>query len=148
MARVTIRSLSGEELAPVARLEAEVFSYPRTPEQMIAEAEDGLHETLAAFDGEGALCGYVSLMHVLDEGTLTFIAVTEEARRKGIGNALLSALEERASSLALSFISLEVRESNLPAISMYEKNGFVRTGSMKNYYSGPKENALILTKTF
>jgi ribosomal-protein-alanine N-acetyltransferase len=48
----------------------------------------------------------------------------------------------------LSFISLEVRESNSPAISLYEKFGFLVEGKRKNFYSVPTEDALIMTKRF
>jgi hypothetical protein len=44
------------------------------------------------------------------------------------------------------FITLEVRESNLPAIELYEKSGFERMGIRKNFYSNPAENAIVMRK--
>jgi ribosomal-protein-alanine N-acetyltransferase len=41
---------------------------------------------------------------------------------------------------------LEVRESNIPAISLYKKNGFETDGMRKNFYSSPSENAILMTK--
>ena len=48
----------------------------------------------------------------------------------------------------LSFISLEVRTSNIKAISLYEKFGYKTEGVRKNFYDDPREDALIMTKRF
>ena len=53
-----------------------------------------------------------------------------------------------AGDISLSFISLEVRESNLAAISLYEKLGFKVEGKRKNFYRDPQEDGLIMTKRF
>ena len=61
---------------------------------------------------------------------------------------VLRALEQRARALRLSFLTLEVRESNAAAVALYEKHGFHRVGLRRNYYERPKEDALIMTKYF
>ena len=43
-------------------------------------------------------------------------------------------------------IALEVRESNAPAIAIYEKNGFESVGIRKNFYSDPKENGIVMIR--
>ena len=98
-------------------------------------------------DGPEVL-GYVGLSHILDEGYISNVAVAEKARRQGIADTLLARLDTVAAEYALSFISLEVRESNLPAIRLYEKNGYEKTGMIPNCYTLPKENALVMTKTY
>ena len=65
----------------------------------------------------------------------------------GVGDAIVKALCKKAEELG-EFISLEVRTSNTNAISLYEKNGFIKAGVRKNFYSDPREDGLILTKTF
>ena len=102
---------------------------------------------LSALDDMGAVMGYVGLMFVLDEGYISNVAVAPEFRRCGIADALISALIEREKK-ALAFLTLEVRESNIPAISLYAKHGFITVGSRKNYYDRPKENALLMTLFF
>ena len=88
-------------------------------------------------------------MHtVLDECYIANIAVKNKFRRRGIGEAILDSAEKEALSNNCSFISLEVRVSNAPAISLYEKRGYISQGQRKNFYSNPTENALIMTKTF
>ena len=95
-----------------------------------------------------SILGYAGLQIVLDEGYVTNIAVTKTARGKGIGKALVEALVNLSKNKNLAFISLEVRESNLPAISLYKKFGFEDKGKRKAFYSNPTEDAIIMTKEF
>ena len=68
------------------------------------------------------------------------------ARRMHAGDALMDGLENFSGDKELSFITLEVRESNSPAVALYAKHGFAPAGLRKDYYMSPKENALIMTK--
>ncbi|MGI5985837.1 MAG: ribosomal protein S18-alanine N-acetyltransferase [Oscillospiraceae bacterium] len=102
---------------------------------------------LAAVDDNDSVMGYVGLMFVLDEGYISNIAVAPEYRRRGIAGSLIKALVERTKN-KLAFLTLEVRESNAPAISLYKKHGFKAVGLRKNYYEKPKENALLMTLFF
>ena len=92
------------------------------------------------------MLGYVGMMFVLDEGYISNVAVAPAFRRRGIADALIAELLRRADALSLSFVTLEVREHNIPAISLYENNGFVRVGLRKNYYQKPCENAVLMTR--
>ena len=83
---------------------------------------------------------------VLDEGYIANLAVKKAYRRQGVAEALLSKVIETAKENNLSFVSLEVRESNTPAIKLYEKFRFSKQGVRKDFYRSPKENGLILTK--
>ena len=71
-----------------------------------------------------------------------------EYRNQGIATALLTKLNDLAALENLSFISLEVRTSNIKAISLYEKFGYKTEGVRKNFYDDPKEDAFIMTKRF
>jgi ribosomal-protein-alanine N-acetyltransferase len=83
---------------------------------------------------------------VLDEGNITNIAVEKSYRRKNGGRMLVQAIVNEANARKLSFLTLEVRLSNLPAIKLYESCGFARVGLRKNYYEHPREDALLMTK--
>ena len=76
---------------------------------------------------------------VADDAELVFVVTDEVYKRKGYGKILLT---ESIKQLGLPCV-LEVRESNTPAIKLYEKLGFEFLGARKNFYSNPKENALI-----
>ena len=130
----------------IEEIEKLCFSVPWTRDQLCSQLHDAQHECIAALDGEDNVLGYVGMMCVLDEGYISNVAVAPEARRQGIADALIARLEEICGMLALSFVSLEVRAGNAPAIALYEKHGFRRVGLRKNYYERPREDALIMTK--
>jgi ribosomal-protein-alanine acetyltransferase len=96
----------------------------------------------------GELLGYVGISCILDEGYITNIAVYPKHRKKGVATALIKRVFDLADEIELSFVSLEVRESNFGAISLYEKMGFKKEGLRKNFYRDPQENACIMTKRF
>lgn len=133
-------------LERLEELEKACFSMPMTRTQLESQLPDSRHIFLVAENAAGTVQGYVGMLYVLDEGYISNVAVAPEQRRKGIADALLRELLRRAEDLSLAFVSLEVRESNAPAAALYEKHGFLPVGKRKNYYSLPREDAIIMTK--
>jgi ribosomal-protein-alanine N-acetyltransferase len=133
-------------LEALEALEKRCFSLPWTEEMLLSQLPDDSHEFLAAESDSGELLGYVGMMCVLDEGYIANVAVSPEYRRQGIGDLLIEKLLERAALRELSFVTLEVREHNEPAIALYRKHGFSPVGLRKNYYEAPVENAVLMTK--
>ena len=104
-------------------------------------------DILVAEEG-GYRLGYLAFSRVLDEGSVDNVCTAPEHRRHGVGDALMTAAEGLAAEYELSSITLEVRESNAPALALYEKHGFVQEGRRKDYYTDPREDALLLTRRF
>lgn len=143
---VTVSQIEHRHIKEIARLEKECFSTPWS-EQTIEDAfKTGTRFFVAQKDN--SVLGYVGISAILDEGYITNVAVFPEARQQGVASALLNSLFKFAKENSLSFISLEVRESNNAAISLYQKFGFKTEGKRKNFYSAPQEDALIMTKRF
>lgn len=134
-----------EHIDDIAELEKQCFSIPWTSEQLASQLTDNMHICLAAVDGEGRTVGYVGLMYVLDEGYISNVAVAPAHRREGIGGMLLDTLRERAKEKGLAFLTLEVRQTNEPAKSLYKKHGYVEVGLRKGYYTKPTEDAILMT---
>ena len=134
-----------EHLDDILLMEQQCFSVPWTHEQLMAQLSDFMHIFLAAEDEKGRAVGYAGLMYVLDEGYISNVAVSPDRRREGIADMLLTELYERAKAKKLSFLTLEVRESNIPAQSLYKKHGYTEVGRRKDYYSRPKEDAVLMT---
>lgn len=91
---------------------------------------------------------YAGMTVIAGEANLTNIAVLPEERQKGLGEKLLAHLLEACAKKKFSLITLEVRKSNFPAISLYSRFGFETEGERKKYYSDNGEDALIMTKRF
>ena len=94
---------------------------------------------------DGRTAGYVGCQTVLDEGYITNVAVSPDFRRQGIARALIAELTAKAGENKLAFVTLEVRESNAPAIALYTGAGFAPVGKRKNFYSNPTKNAVLMT---
>ena len=136
---------SSEHVGQLEGLERQCFSLPWTKEQLESQLPDEQHCFLIALEEERVL-GYVGMMHVLDEGYIGNVAVRPAYRRRGIAGALLQALETLGREKALSFLTLEVRAGNAPAIALYEKNGYACVGRRPDYYDHPREDAILMTK--
>ncbi len=127
----------------IALLEKECFSQPWSENAILESLSNNTFFTV--FEEKGIISGYAGLQIVLNEGYITNIAVTKSSRGKGIGKALVDELKNIARLKKLDFITLEVRKSNITAISLYEKSGFKPKGFRKNFYSTPTEDAIIMT---
>jgi ribosomal-protein-alanine N-acetyltransferase len=96
---------------------------------------------------DGIVLGYIGSQSVLGESDMMNVAVHPDHRRRGIGEMLVNALSRDLKERGNVCLTLEVRDSNVPAIALYEKLGFTQVGLRKNYYRNPKEDALILRKS-
>jgi len=136
-----------EELLPqIQQIEQHSFSVPWTEAMLRMQLSPDSHVFLTA-EAEDGVIGYVGMLYVLDEGYISNVAVHPSFRRQGAADALLDALETRARALKLSFLTLEVREHNAPAVALYEKHGYRVVGRRRNYYEKPTEDALLMTLT-
>lgn len=142
-----ILPMTEEHIKAIAGIEQECFSDPWSEDALRSElTNEGAHFFTAVKNGEVA--GYMGMHMVLDECYIANVAVKPSYRRQGIAESLLYTAEKTAKDKNCSFISLEVRVSNIPAINLYKKRGYISQGERKNFYSHPTENALIMTKTF
>ena len=140
--------MTAAHLPQVAALEKVCFPADPWSEELFRVALECPDTALLAAEKEdGGVLGYAVLSAVLDEGSLDNIAVAPYCRRQGVADALLSALTDFGRG-RLSVLFLEVRSSNLPAITLYQKHGFVPVGRRKNYYETPREDALLMTLDF
>lgn len=126
-------------------IETECFSHPWSKQSLEEEFSNETSLFLVAKE-ENEVIGYIGMSIVIDEGYIFNVAVRESHRNKGVATALINELVTYGKKNNFSFITLEVRESNLPAISLYSKFGFIKAGERKDYYSNPKENAILMTK--
>lgn len=134
-------------LKDIAAIERLCFSTPWSEAMLEEELYNDMASFVVAEADNGRVLGYAGLHVVLDEGYIDNVAVRPEFRRQGIAAALLETFL-RFGQAHLAFLTLEVRESNAPAIALYAKHGFAQAGRRKGYYTAPKEDAILMTLEF
>lgn len=142
MSTLSIRRATADDSKNIAVLERECFCDPWS--------EDGISDTIRTEGGifliaerSSSAVGYIGATTVLDECSITNICITKSERGKGYARALLSAMKNKCKQAGIRCIFLEVRRSNLPAVTLYESSGYVLCGERRGFYSHPKEDALI-----
>jgi len=140
-----IETMKPSHVAQIAQMEKICFSDPWSERSIASELDNKLAFWLVALEGE-TVAGYIGSQTVMDETDMMNVAVHPDFRRKGIAEALVTALVENLKQQGSHCLTLEVRASNAPAIALYEKLGFAEIGRRKNYYRNPREDALILRK--
>lgn len=143
--KTNIVPMAQRHIAAVAALEAICFSDPWSERSVASELENPLSLWLIA-EQDGAAVGYIGSQTVIDESDMMNVAVSPDCRRQGIAQLLIETLCAELSKRGSNSLALEVRQSNAPAIALYEKLGFTLAGVRPNYYHNPRENALILKK--
>ena len=136
-----------DHVSQVAELEKICFSDPWSENSITYELTNPLSLWLVAVEGD-KVAGYVGSQSVMGESDMMNVAVHPDFRRQGVAEKLVLELVAALASEGNHCLTLEVRASNVSAISLYEKLGFAQIGLRKNYYRNPKEDALILRKEF
>lgn len=132
-------------IAQIAELERMCFSMPWSERSIESELNNPLSLWIVAVDGD-KVTGYVGSQSVMGESDMMNVAVLPQYRRYGIGQELVCRLIDILRSKGNYCLTLEVRVTNEPAIRLYDKLGFTQVGRRPNYYSNPREDALILRK--
>lgn len=137
-----------EELPAVLAVCAATPTAPHWPEfewrrlLVVCQAEPGRRAAWVA-SGLGELHGFAVASRVMDVAELESVVVAPGHRRQGVGGALVQAAIAWAGISGAHRLLLEVRTSNHPALSLYERFGFTRDGLRPRYYRNPDEDAVL-----
>jgi ribosomal-protein-alanine N-acetyltransferase len=141
------RLASKEDLDGVLAIEEASFNNPTTREWYEGELKRPEVCFIYVLRTEGhPVAGFCAFWLVAEQAHINNLAVLPELRGRGLGTELLRAISDEARGLGASLLTLEVRESNVPARRLYERAGFYQDGVRKNYYTNPIEDALILSR--
>lgn len=143
MPDIQIASLA--DAAGISVIEERCFSRPWS-EKSISDLIQNTYSLVIVLRENGICTGYTGAILIADDCEITNIAVLPEFRRHGAASELLSRLISEAKERGAECLILEVRESNVAAMTLYENFGFIPEGRRKNYYTAPTEDAIILKK--
>ena len=141
-----IRRMQLADVDAVWEIEKQVQSHPWTRSQF-EDAVESYQSTV--IEHHQKVVGFCLMQPVLDEANLLLMAIDPQVQGKGLGSQILADAIERLGDQCVQ-IFLEVRESNQPAIALYEKLDFHQIDVRKNYYpkvQGGKENAIIMVRS-
>lgn len=138
-------ALTEAHIPSVAALERLCFAEPWSESALkLLCHRTGLGVVIPPEAGEDTARAYGGMTFVLDEGSITNIAVRPDLRRTGLGRAVVTALLDRARESSVVDVFLEVRVSNEPALALYRSLGFETVGTRKNFYKLPTEDAFVM----
>lgn len=145
MSKVNIRPMNIDDTLQVYNIEKTIFSLPWSQKSFMEACQKPENIYLVALI-EGQVVGYCGMWTVMEEGNITNMAVACQHRKKGIAFLLMKEMERIAAPKGITAFFLEVRESNVNAIKLYEKMEYKSIGIRKNFYEKPVENAIIMSK--
>jgi len=144
MADLRIRRMTMLDVPAVAALEAASFPQPWSRQAFEYEMRENPVARYLVAERAGQLLGFAGAHLIFEEGHITNVVVARSVRGQGLGRALMDALMQYAANLGARYLTLEVRESNQAAISLYSSLGFIRVGVRRGYYQDNREDALLM----
>jgi [ribosomal protein S18]-alanine N-acetyltransferase len=139
-----LRRLELEDLDEIERIEKASYPTPWSRAMFASELAKQSSRSIAAVTPEGTLVGYLVLSRYVDAWHVMNVAVDPAHRRSGIASAMLERLFDETHDDVERGYTLEVRVSNVGAISLYERFGFVSRGIRRGYYTDNREDAVIM----
>ena len=137
--------MTEDDLTSVVEIEKLCFSDPWSKQSFAEGIKNGYQKYFVALESE-KIIGYIALFHIFEEGEVLNLATLPTERNKGIASTLLDYSFDLLKSLGVDRVTLEVRESNKAARSLYEKYGFSPISVRKKYYTLPVEDGIVMEK--
>ena len=141
-----IRKMQEEDLTQIMELENELFSSPWPRHEYLYEMKKNPFSHLYVLEEEGEIVGYYDYWILYDQAQIATIGVMKKKQRQGYAQKMMDEITSSCAKAGCETLSLEVRVSNIPAITFYEKNGFVKVNVRKNYYEDNHEDAYLMVK--
>lgn len=140
-----IEDMLDEHLDDVLSIERLAYPYPWSRSMFISSLSS--KDVCLVLVADHKLVGYAIINYILDEAHLLNICINPEFKSMGLGRLLLRELVSMAVDKKSVMFFLEVRRSNIHAISLYFSEGFNEVGVRPNYYPSDKgrEDAILMT---
>jgi ribosomal-protein-alanine N-acetyltransferase len=126
-----------DDLDSIMQIEPTIYSHPWTR----GNFRDSLNSGYSAWVLEditlgktSEMIGYALMMRVLDEAHLLNLSIAKPQQKRGLGRYLLERMIAIAKNHKATNMFLEVRPSNISAISLYENMGFCEISVRRGYY--------------
>lgn len=142
--KIDIRYMELSDVDAVHVLEEKCFTTPWSKDSFVQELSSNKLARYMVLLLDDEIVAYGGFWIIVDEAHITNIAVNPEKRRLGLGKKLVQGMIDEIIKLGMENVTLEVRDSNIPARNLYAGFGFTDAGRRPNYYQSPKEDAIIM----
>ena len=144
--RFFIRRMKEDDLPAVRTIEALSFSNPWSDSTFLGEIQNTpvSFPLVVVRKPSDKVIGYIIYWHIREDVQVNNIAVHPGCRGLGLGEAMMRYVIAKSREAAATFLTLEVRQSNTPALTLYKKLGFGIVGTRKSYYTNPDEDAWVM----
>ena len=132
------------DLDAVLAIEHAVFSSPWPRDAFIRDLDINPHAYCRVLADGAEICGYIDYWVIHDEAHIATVATHPQRLRRGLAEKLMRAGIADMRRRGVGIITLEVRQSNVPAQEMYRKLGFRALGIRKQYYQDNREDAVVM----
>jgi ribosomal-protein-alanine N-acetyltransferase len=146
-----MRQLSPRDVDGAVALDREAYPSPGlwTQEQYLEEIERPRGFAVGVLDeASDRMLAMLFMAVVLDEAMITNLAVSHQARGRGLATRLLDTAVADGRRAGVRLFVLEVRKANRVARALYESRGFVQAGTRRGYYHNPRDDASVLLLRF
>lgn len=141
---LNLRRAELRDVRTIRAIDRQSYPTPWSEGWTIAQVTDPARVHLVA-ERDFVVIGHGGLIFLGDQAHVATLAVAPDARRQGIGDALMDELKLQARNRGYDEVTLEVRASNAVAIALYERHSLTVLGRRKGYYADTGEDALIMT---
>ncbi len=145
---VHLREADERDMPGLLRLEEDCFGSERFPTEVLRAflVREDAFAVVAVENDEIVGSAMCMISQDMGEGKIASIAVLRKARGSGIGSALLDECENRFRAMGLRLYTLEVEDTNEPAIALYKSRGYEAKGTMRDFY-GVGRHAYAMEKS-
>lgn len=145
----SLRPATTDDIPHLIAIEKRVHLAPWTEEHFVAELTKPYSNSYVLTDDEtdSTIAGYVVCWMMFDECQILNVAVDLPFRGLGMAKLMIRKVIALAATKNSKKIILEVRKTNMPAIQLYQRLGFVISHILKGFYSNG-EDAYQMTHSF
>ena len=141
-----LRLMKETDLSTVLELEEQLFTSTWKKDDFLYEMNENPFSQMFVWEEDSEIVGYMGIWIIFEQAQLTNLAVSKEFRGKGYGRKLLEEGIKMCQDAGCEIMTLEVRQSNIPAKSLYSSMGFEKVSVKKDYYQDNHEDADVMMK--
>jgi ribosomal-protein-alanine N-acetyltransferase len=142
---MTVRAAQAADAAAVAAIEALSFSDAWSEKDIESMIHASYTRCFVALV-EDTVVGYLLTSFLPPEAEILRIAAHPDARRRGVGHALMGHFLSLAEEQGIHAVFLEVRSKGTAARALYRSHGFADIGVRPAYYRAPVDDAVLMRR--